>query len=156
MSRPNEPWTVDRVTVRLLAALPSLADQVTEALEKTPSFMDVIGEIAPDTGAVETIRIHAWTPNKILVDIAFRNGWRYANEQLRIPGGIPQSLVAKILGEPCSHAVGHPCFDDQEWLDHSTEDDIATLRMKPLERLPLGLQPHITLRRLIDEELVTI
>ena len=113
--RDNQPVITDDLTVSLLAFMPALCREVIDQLRGSPEFMDILGEVHFDSGALESISIHFWTPNKIIHDLRFRNGDRFSDLCLKMAAMPPEATLIKMLASDASFVLGHPIFEGRYW-----------------------------------------
>ena len=145
MTAESFGWKIDAITLDLLRAVPAIAAQVHDNLNFSTEFMDELGAVEYDTGAISAIEIKAWTNRRIIHSIRFRDGSRLGDLRFRMADGRP--MPEALLRSPCEAVLGHPIFSGYEWKRSSADDDAL---VTGVANIPLGIQPGAALDAILS------
>ena len=146
MTAESFGWTIDAITLDLLRTVPAIAAQVHDNLDFSTEFMDELGAIEYDSGAISTIEIKAWTNWRIIHSIRFRDGSRLGDLRFRMADGRP--MPDALLRSPCEAVLGHPIFSGYEWKTTPGDDNDALV--SGVVNIPLGIQPGAALDAILS------
>lgn len=147
MSSNNQSYTIDQITVDLLASLPDLSNDVIERIKLDFEFMDNLGSFLPKSETIDHIDIIAWAQNRIIHKICFSDGSVLADCRYRLPD--KKALPASLLMSPCIQTLGHPIFAGYSW-DPVPEDIASGYSIRDVENHYLGHDPSQVLSQLIQ------
>ena len=146
MTAESFGWTIDAITLDLLRAVPAIASQVHDNLDFSTEFMDDLGAVEYNTGAISAIEIKAWTNRRIIHSIRFRDGSRLGDLRFRMADGGP--MPEALLRSPCDAVLGHPIFSGYEW--KTTPEDANDTLISGVANIPLGIQPGAALDAILS------
>jgi hypothetical protein len=144
----NATYHTDVVTVRMLARMPELIDDICDRLTDDTEFMAEIGTgVVPGDAMIENVRFVAWTYRRLIARIAMVGGHVFADAVHKWAGDLPEMLRIAAAGRPCGDTLGHPAFDGILW-NVDQDGDANTLKADLHSDIDLGSNPGTRLRLL--------
>lgn len=144
MTGETAGWTIDSITLDVLRAVPILAEQVTDKLRASPGFMDHLADVQYEDGAISLIEIKAWTSNRIIHSMTFRNGARLGDLRFQLAGRGP--IPETLLKSPCRNLLGHDIFSGYTWKAVGNGNSVA---IDGTVDIPLGTTPSNALAAIL-------
>lgn len=146
-------YHTDVLTVRMLARMPGRIDDICAALGDDTGFQTTVGAgPVPGDRAIRTATFIAWARKRLICDIRFMNGTRFADGALCVAGALPQTLRIAASGRPCTDVLPHDAFEGIAWMEEQP-DDTSYLHADLESDIDLGIEPGRRLRELALAEL---
>ena len=149
MSSKIQSYTIDKITVDLLASLPDFSADIITRMKSEFEFMDNLGSMLPKSEAIDQIDIIAWAQNRIIHKICFSDGSVLADCRYRLPN--KKAMPSSLLMSPCIQTLGHPLFSGYSW-DPVPEDMASGYSIQNVKNYSLGHNPAKALSKLIQSE----